>query len=102
MSSISDNRLGGWHSYRMSKCMLNMLIKNISIEWYLKSPQSIIFGYHPGTVDTLLSKPFQSRLKAGQLFSATDAASYFFDCMNTRSPEHSGKVYDWQQKEIML
>ena len=31
VGSISDNALGGWHSYRASKAALNMLIKNFSI-----------------------------------------------------------------------
>lgn len=100
VSSISDNQLGGWHSYRMSKSMLNMLIKNVSIEWSLKSPQSIIFGYHPGTVDTPLSKPFQSKLKQDQLFSAEQAANYFYECLSSRTQEHNGKLYDWRQQEV--
>ncbi|MEH6455938.1 MAG: SDR family NAD(P)-dependent oxidoreductase, partial [Cocleimonas sp.] len=32
VGSVSDNRLGGWHSYRSSKSALHMLIKNIAIE----------------------------------------------------------------------
>lgn len=100
VSSISDNRLGGWHSYRMSKCMLNMLIKNVAIEWRLKSPNSTVFGYHPGTVDTPLSEPFQQRVPKDQLFSANKAATLFLDCLDTRTPNHSGKIFDWRQKEI--
>lgn len=38
VSSISDNRLGGWYSYRMSKCMLNMFVKNMAIEWHRMHP----------------------------------------------------------------
>jgi NAD(P)-dependent dehydrogenase (short-subunit alcohol dehydrogenase family) len=100
VSSISDNRLGGWHSYRMSKCMLNMLIKNIAIEWNLKSPDSIIFGYHPGTVDTDLSKPFQKRIPKEQLFSVEKAASHFWECLSTRTSKDSGKLFDWRMNEI--
>lgn len=100
VSSISDNRLGGWHSYRMSKCMLNMLIKNTAIEWQVKAPNATIFGYHPGTVDSHLSKPFQKSLKPEQLFTAPQAAQYFIHCLETRNPIHSGKLYDWQQLEI--
>lgn len=100
VSSISDNRLGGWHSYRMSKCMLNMLIKNIALEWSLKSPSSTIFAYHPGTVDTPLSKPFQKRVQKEQLFSAEKAASLFWECLSTRTPKDSGKVFDWRKEEI--
>ncbi len=101
VSSISDNRLGGWHSYRMSKSMLNMLIKNIALEWKIKSPQSIIFGYHPGTVDTFLSKPFQGRVKENQLFTVEQAANYFLECLSTRTIEHSGHLFDWQKTEVM-
>lgn len=100
VSSIGDNRLGGWHSYRMSKCMLNMLVKNIALEWAVKSPQSLIFGYHPGTVDTPLSKPFQKNLPKHQLFSPEKAAHYFIDCLVSRQTKHSGKLYDWQKKEV--
>ncbi len=50
VGSISDNRYGGWYSYRMSKAALNMLIKNIGIEWQRQYPSVGIFGYQPGTV----------------------------------------------------
>ena len=33
VGSISDNRLGGWYSYRMSKSALNMGMKTLAIEW---------------------------------------------------------------------
>lgn len=33
VGSISDNRLGGWYSYRASKAALNMLIKTLAVEW---------------------------------------------------------------------
>lgn len=100
VSSISDNRLGGWYSYRMSKSMLNMLVKNVAIEWRLKSPGSTIFGYHPGTVDTSLTKPFQKRIKKEQLFSAEKAATFFWECLCTRSPKDTGKLFDWRGEEI--
>lgn len=101
VSSISDNHLGGWHSYRMSKCMLNMLIKNVAIEWALKSPESTIFGYHPGTVDTPLSKPFQKNIEQNKLFSSQKAAELFWACLSTRTPKHSGKIFDWRKEEII-
>lgn len=100
VGSISDNGLGGWHSYRMTKAMLNMLIKNISIEWQRKTPESVIIGYHPGTVDTHLSKPFQSHLKPNQLFTPTNASEYFLDVFNHLKNEHSGLILDWQGKQV--
>ena len=77
VSSISDNRLGGWHSYRMSKSMLNMLIKNIALEWKIKSPQSIIFGYHPGTVDTFFIKTFSRKGKRKSIIHGRSSSQLF-------------------------
>tara|TARA_B110000879_G_C11121408_1_gene491979 strand:- start:1457 stop:1651 length:195 start_codon:yes stop_codon:yes gene_type:complete len=55
----------------------------------------------PGTVDTYLSKPFQASLKKKQLFTVDQAAEYFIDCLSKISLDSSGKIYDWQKKEVM-
>ncbi len=100
VSSISDNHLGGWYSYRMSKCALNMLIKNAAIEWARQSPLSWIIGYHPGTVDTAMSAPFQSRVPEQQLFSPKQAANYLLKVISERTVDDSGLLFDWQGKVI--
>ncbi|MBN8110500.1 SDR family NAD(P)-dependent oxidoreductase, partial [Vibrio vulnificus] len=56
VGSISDNRLGGWYSYRASKAALNMLLKTLSIEWQRTIKQGVVLALHPGTTDTPLSK----------------------------------------------
>ncbi len=61
VGSISDNRLGGWYSYRASKAAHNMLLKTAAIELKRLNPQSVVLCLHPGTTDTSLSKPFQAR-----------------------------------------
>lgn len=100
VSSISDNRKGGWYSYRMSKVMLNMLIKNIALEWQIKSPSSLIFAYHPGSVDTPLSKPFKQYIPQSQLFSPEQAAHYFLNVLFNDTINKHGKLIDWQGLEI--
>jgi NAD(P)-dependent dehydrogenase (short-subunit alcohol dehydrogenase family) len=100
VSSIQDNRLGGWYSYRMSKSMLNMLIKNISIEWRRQSPDSFICGYHPGTVDTNLSKPFQKNVPADQLKTANTAAENCLSILESLTPQQTGSLIDWQGEII--
>ena len=102
VSSISDNRLGGWYSYRLSKCALNMLIKNIAIEWRRINPTSVVFGYHPGTVDTALSKPFQARVPEHQLFSPEKAARYLLACLTDRQPQDSGALFDWRGDSLQF
>ena len=58
VGSISDNKLGGWYSYRASKSVLNVLIKNAAIETNRNNKNAVIVGLHPGTVDSRLSKLF--------------------------------------------
>ena len=62
VGSISDNRLGGWYSYRSSKAALNQVIKCVSIELQRTHPDAVCLGLHPGTVYTGLSEPFQASL----------------------------------------
>ena len=98
VGSISDNFLGGWHSYRSSKTALNMLLKNFAIEQKRYNPQSIIIGLHPGTVDTKLSKPFQKTNKT--YFTPPYAASKLFDVIETKNPNDTGKIFAWDNTEI--
>ena len=100
VGSISDNRLGGWYSYRASKAALNMLLKTLAIETRRRNPQQIIVGLHPGTVDTALSQPFQKNVKPGALFTADDSARYLLNVIDGLSAEQSGGIFDWQGREI--
>ncbi len=100
VSSVSDNHLGGWHSYRMSKCALNMLMRNISIEWKRTHPNYICCAYHPGTVDSPLSKPFQANVKPDHLFSTERAAEDLYAFIQVMDAKHHGQLYDFNQKSI--
>ena len=59
VGSITDNRLGGWYSYRASKTALNQLTKTMAIECTRRKMNVSCIMLHPGTVDTDLSAPFQ-------------------------------------------
>lgn len=96
VGSISDNRLGGWHSYRASKAALNMLLRNFALETGRTHKLGVIVGLHPGTVDSALSQPFQSNLPEGQLTEPTEAAVNLLNVLTGLMPEQSGSVFDWQ------
>lgn len=100
VGSISDNRLGGWHSYRASKAALNMLIRNFAIETARTHPDSVIVGLHPGTVDSALSAPFQSGLAEGQLTAPQVAAANLIGVLSRLTPEQSGRVFDFRGDEV--
>lgn len=95
VGSISDNRLGGWHSYRASKAALNMLMRNFALELAVRNPDAIAVTLHPGTVDTGLSKPFQRQVRAGQLFTPAASASHLLSVIASLAPKDSGLAFAW-------
>jgi NAD(P)-dependent dehydrogenase (short-subunit alcohol dehydrogenase family) len=99
VGSISDNRIGGSHSYRASKAALNMLLKNFALELQRRNPDGIVMGLHPGTTDTGLSKPFQSGLNH-DLFTQPEAAAHLLTVINSATPENSGQVLAWDGQII--
>jgi NAD(P)-dependent dehydrogenase (short-subunit alcohol dehydrogenase family) len=100
VGSISDNRLGGWHSYRASKAALNMLIRTFAIEIARTHPQAVCVALHPGTVDTDLSKPFQQSVATERLFSPAHAASQLLAVLENLTPTQSGRLFAWDGAEI--
>lgn len=58
LSSIRENKLGGWYSYRASKAALNMLTKSLAVEFAKEGKAVACLLLHPGTVATDLSRPF--------------------------------------------
>jgi len=100
VGSISDNGLGGWHSYRASKAALNMMLKNFALEIGRTHQQGIIVGLHPGTVDSALSEPFQSGLPEGQLTDPMDAANNLLGVLEGLSPDQSGQIFDFKGKQV--
>ena len=100
VGSISDNRIGGWYSYRASKAALNMIIKTLSIEVARNNKNAMIVGLHPGTVDSNLSKPFQGNVSSDKLFTPEYSVSKMAEVMNNLSPEDSGNCFAWDGKRI--
>ncbi|MDP3495902.1 MAG: SDR family NAD(P)-dependent oxidoreductase [Hyphomonadaceae bacterium] len=100
VGSISDNRLGGWHSYRASKAALNMLVCTFAIEQARTHPQTVCVALHPGTVDTGLSKPFQSGVATEKLFTPARSANHLLAVLDTLTPAQSGRVFAWDGQEI--
>lgn len=102
VGSISDNSLGGWYSYRISKAGLNMLIKNLAIEFSRRfTKQSIFVGLHPGTVDSALSRPFQNSVPSEKIFTPEYSASRLMNVLQQLTPADTGKVFSWDSGEIL-
>ena len=100
VGSISDNKLGGWYAYRASKAALNMIIKNAAIEIGRQNKHAIIVGLHPGTVDSNLSKPFQSNVPDGKLFTPETSVKMLLEVLRNLKTESSGRCFSWDGREV--
>lgn len=100
VGSISDNRLGGWTSYRASKAALNQVLRTLSIEHARRFKQSIVVALHPGTVDTGLSQPFTGRTPPEKLFTPKQSASYLLEVIDKLIPDDSGGFFAWDGQKI--
>ena len=100
VGSISDNKIGGWYSYRASKAALNQIIKNFSIEIRRNNNNAIFVGLQPGTVKSFLSKPFQKNENKQTLFTPEDSAKKLLKVINSLDYEDSGKLFSWNGEEI--
>ena len=92
VGSISDNKLGGWYSYRASKTALNQIIKNFSIELKRTNPKAVVLGLQPGTVDSKLSEPFKKNVAKGKLFSPEQSIELLLGVIEKVTIEDSGNL----------
>ncbi|KAJ5053817.1 uncharacterized protein L3040_000108 [Drepanopeziza brunnea f. sp. 'multigermtubi'] len=102
VGSTSDNALGGWYSYRASKAAINSMSK--SLDLYLRTrsgEKAMMIAYHPGTVQTGLSKEFWGNVKEGKLFSPEFAVEKMVGVVKGVGLEGRGRCWDWKGEEIL-
>ncbi|KAH9921281.1 hypothetical protein B0H21DRAFT_815281 [Amylocystis lapponica] len=101
VGSVSDNRLGGWYSYRASKAALNQVIRTFDLHLQRKRVPAICVGVHPGTVKTDLSREFWDGVPEGKLFEPEHAAERLAEMVQELKEEQRGRVWDWAGKEVL-
>ena len=100
VGSLSDNRLGGWYSYRSSKAALNMALQTAAVEFARRAANVKLLAFHPGTTDTTLSRPFQSGVPEGKLFTPDFVAAQLFSISDGLAPDGTLSYLDWQGQPI--
>jgi len=100
VGSITDNRLGGWYSYRASKAALNQLTKTLAIELGRQLPKTICIALHPGSVNTRLSRPFQKAVPEGRLFETDVAATQTIEVLENLTTKDTGTFVAWDGSKI--
>ena len=98
VGSITDNGLGGWYSYRISKAGLNQATRTMALE--MKRSSVWCIALHPGTTQTDLSKPFSGNVQKDRLFPVEFTVSQLLSVIDSIEVEHTGGFYDWAGKAI--
>lgn len=103
VGSTSDNRKGGWYSYRASKAGVNSLAKSLDLWLAARSgDRAMAVAYHPGTVRTGLSEAFWDAVLEGKLFEPDFAAERMCSVLTKEvGIEGRGRCWDWEAKEIL-
>ena len=97
VGSITDNRLGGWISYRSSKAALNQIIKTSSIEINRRNKNAICVGLHPGTVKTSFTEKYQ---KNTQTISPEESVEMMMKVIESLSINDNGKCFAYDGSVI--
>lgn len=98
VGSVSDNALGGWYSYRMSKSALNQATRTMALEFKRHSAWCV--SLHPGTTQTDLSEPFSANVKEGSLFPVDFTVEKLLDIIESMTEDNSGGFYDWSGQSL--
>ena len=97
VGSITDNRLGGWISYRSSKAALNQIIKTSSIEINRRNKNAICVGLHPGTVKTSFTEKFQNTTET---ISPVESVRMMMNVVENLSVDDNGYCFAYDGKVI--
>jgi NAD(P)-dependent dehydrogenase (short-subunit alcohol dehydrogenase family) len=100
VGSTGDNRLGGWYSYRASKAALNSLMKTFSIEYARRAKNIKLIAFHPGTVNSAMSKPFHATVPEGKLFEPDYVAGCLSEVMDETTVDGQLSYLDYSGKPI--
>ncbi|KAI2781434.1 NAD(P)-binding protein [Daldinia loculata] len=103
VGSTTDNKLGGWYTYRASKAAVNSLTKTFDNHLRARCADAAgAIAYHPGTVRTDLSREYWDRVPAGQLFTPEYAVERMLEVVRTRKiREDRGRCWDHRGDEIL-
>lgn len=95
IGSISDNQLGGWYGYRMSKAALNMAIRNIHLEFSRRGTQCTVCAVHPGTTHSPLTEGLIDNVTWQVRQPAETAALLIHLMFNLKRDFHGGRLVDF-------
>ncbi|CAF1606718.1 unnamed protein product [Adineta ricciae] len=114
LASISNNRVGGWYAYRLSKCALNMATKNLALEFgrqpvdensicgLKKDEDPLLFvAMSPGVVNTQMIHEYKKLFpKDAHFLTKAESVKRMLQAIDKLSLKDNGKFLDFNGKEI--
>ncbi|TVY59064.1 putative oxidoreductase [Lachnellula cervina] len=102
VGSTTDNKLGGWYSYRASKAAVTSVTKGEDVFVRQRSgDNAMVMSYHPGTVKTGLSKEFWGGVPGEKLFTPEFAVEKMVGVVGSVGLQGRGKCWDWMLEEVL-
>lgn len=118
VGSVSDNKRGGWYSYRSSKSAVNQLVKSFDkwLETGYAGDKALSVGLHPGTVKTKLSEPYWDSVEKGRhievqeeggkskergLVEPERAAERLLGMLKELKVSQRGRIWDYKGEEVL-
>ncbi|KAK1783722.1 hypothetical protein QBC45DRAFT_1897 [Copromyces sp. CBS 386.78] len=102
VGSVSDNKSGGWYSYRSSKAAVNSLTKSFDHQLQSRSgKKAMCVAYHPGTVKTDLSRAFWGSVANDKIWGPEEAAGKMAGVIEKLGEQQRGRIWDWKGEEIL-
>lgn len=101
LSSVSDNRIGGWYSYRASKAALNQIVRTFDLHLQAKKLPAVCIGVHPGTVKTNFSKDFWNSVPKSQLIEPEESAERLASVVGGLREDQRGRIWDYKGTEVV-
>ncbi|EAW09000.1 uncharacterized protein ACLA_077470 [Aspergillus clavatus NRRL 1] len=102
VGSISDNRTGGWYSYRASKAAVFQLAKTFDLHLRTRSQErAIAIALHPGTVRTDFTQEYWG---GRDMLEPDEAAERLIRVITEMSPgpgDGRGRCWDWKGNEVL-
>ena len=114
LASITNNEVGGWYAYRLSKCALNMATKNLAIEFgrepseehsvcgLKKDEKPLLFvAMSPGVVDTQMRHEYKKLFpKNAHFLTKAQSVKRMLEAIDKLKLEDNGKFLDFNAKPM--
>jgi len=109
LASISNNKVGGWYAYRLSKCALNMATKNLAIEFggtnnvddrnHEQHRPLLFVSMHPGIVNSDMIHAYKKLMPDAQFQTKEEVVKKMLKTIDNLTLEYNGKFIDYNGKE---